>query len=146
MSGAELTSVAYKKGNLLRYTLWGVAVIAITVLIVNILRIMNTDSTATPVPDGYRFAVNYNYAECSKVKTTYYVYDNKVIVEDESFENNIKNRSLMVYEGITTSNLEYNEDETTTVCELGACREQPKVLTTIKKLISRKVGREYLGY
>lgn len=146
MSGAaELTSVAYKKGNLLRYTLWVLGAACVAILIINVLSIMNSDGAAA-VPEGYKFSVTDRYSENSKVKTIYYVYDNKIIVEDESFDDDGINRTLMEYDGISTSSLEYNGDDTTDLCELGACREKPKVLAVIKKLISRKPGRELLGY
>ncbi len=146
MSGtAKLTSVAYKKGNWMRYTLWGFAAVCIAVLIMNLLGIMNSEGAAA-VPEGYSFSVTDRYNDSDKVKTIYYVYDGKIIVEDESFDTNGVNRILMVYDGFSTSNLKYDENDTVELCELGACKEQPKVLAVIKKLISRKVGREYIGY
>ena len=145
MTGPELSSVAYKKGNLLRYTLWIIGAICIAVLIINILGIMNSEGAAA-VPEGYRFSVTDRYTENSKVKTIYYVYENKIIVEDESFDDEGVNRTLLEYDGISTSSLEYNGDDTTDLCELGACLEKPKVLAVIKKLISRKTGRELIGY
>lgn len=105
---------------------------------------MNGDISAA-VPDGYRFSVTDNYNEGSRVRTTYYVYKDHIIVEDESFEDNAVNRALMIYDDIMTSSLSYDADDTTKVCELGACYERPKVLAVIKNLISRKVGREYMG-
>ncbi len=145
MSGTELTAVAYKKGNWMRYTLWGFAAICIAVLIINLLGIMHSDGVAA-VPEGYKFSITDRYNNSDKVKTTYYVYDGKIIAEDESFDDNGVNRVLMVYDGVSTSNLEYDGDDTAELCELGACKEQPKVLAVIKKLISRKIGREYVRY
>ena len=37
------------------------------------------------------------------------------------------------------------DSETIELCELGSCQEKPKILATIKSLISRKIGREYIG-
>lgn len=145
MSGTELSSVAYKKGNWMRYTLWGFAAICISVLVINLLGIMHSDGAAA-VPEGYNFSVTDRYNDSDKVKTVYYVYDGKIIVEDESFDDEGVNRIVMVYDNISTSSLKYNEEDTTEICELGACREQPKVLAVIKRLISRNIGREYLGY
>lgn len=144
MSLDQLSNVAYKKGNWMRYTLWGLAALCIAILISTFINIMNGDISAA-VPDGYRFSVTDNYNEGSRVRTTYYVYKDHIIVEDESFEDNAVNRALMIYDDIMTSSLSYDADDTTKVCELGACYERPKVLAVIKNLISRKVGREYMG-
>ena len=145
MSGPKLTSVAYKKGNWMRYTLWGFAAVCIGTLIVNILGIMNSEG-AVAVPEGYNFSVTDRYNGSGKVKTIYYVYDGKIIVEDESFDDDGVNRTLVVYDGLSTSGLKYDENDTAELCEFGTCKEQPKVLSVIKKLISRKIGREYIGY
>lgn len=143
MSEAKLTSVAYKKGNLLRYTLWALAAICIGMLIYTFVTTLSGDVSAS-VPEGYRFSVTDTYVEGSKSRTTYYVYDDKILVEDQSTDDGIVNRSLMVYDGINTSTLQYDGD-TLELCELGACKEKPKILTTIKSLLSRKIGREYIG-
>ncbi|MBQ3321058.1 hypothetical protein IJG71_02935 [Candidatus Saccharibacteria bacterium] len=144
MSGRDLTAVAYKKGNWLRYTLWGVATICIAVLIFTFISAMNNEVSAS-VPEGYRFSVTDNYASGSKIRTTYYVYDDKILVEDESFTDNATNRVVLIYDGIKTDTIEYNVSDTATLCELGSCSEKPKALITIKNLISRKIGREYIG-
>lgn len=143
MSADELTSVAYKKGNWMRYTLWALAAICIGMLIYTFISTINGEVSAA-VPDGYRFAITDNYVEGSSIRTTYYVYDDKILVEDESTNNNIVNRSILIYDNINTTSLKY-DDETIELCELGACREKPKILATIKSLLSRKVGREYIG-
>ena len=144
MSLDQLSNVAYKKGNWMRYTLWGLAAVCIAILISTFINVMNSEISAA-VPEGYRFSVTDNYNEGSKVRTTYYVYKDHIIVEDESFDDNAVNRALMIYDGISTTSLSYNADDVTEVCELGACYERPKVLAVIKNLISRKVGLEYIG-
>lgn len=141
--GAQLTSVAYKKGNWMRYTLWGLAAICIGFLIWTFMGTLNGDISAV-VPEGYKFSVTDNYNEGSKVRTTYYVYDDKVIVEDEGFESDTVNRLVLLYEDLNTTSLEYDADDTIQLCELGACHEKPKVLVVIKKLLSNKIGREYM--
>ena len=138
-----LSNVAYKKGNWMRYTLWGLAAICIGILIYTFMNMMNGEVSAS-VPEGYKFSITDNYVEGSKVRTSYYVYDDRILVEDESFDDNKVNRVVMVYDNINTSTLQYDTD-TIELCELGACREKAKVLATIKNLISRKVGREYIG-
>lgn len=145
MSGAaELTSVAYKKGNWMRYTLWGLGAICIAILFFTFFNVMNGKISAA-VPEGYKFAVTDNYAEGSNVRTTYYVYNNKILVEDESFEPGTVNRTVMIYDGINTTSLTLDAEETAELCELGACRQEPKVLSVVKQLISRQPGREYIG-
>ena len=140
---ANLTNVAYKKGNWMRYSLWILAAICIGVLIYTFINTVNGEVSAN-VPEGYRFVVTDNYIEGSGLRTRYYVYDDKILVEDESANDNIVSRTVMIYDGINTAPLNYDE-ETVELCELGACKEKPKILATIKTLISRKIGREYIG-
>lgn len=104
---------------------------------------MNSEVSAS-VPEGYRYSIADNYDSSGKLRTTYYVYDDKIIVEDESFVDGAVNRSVMIYEGVNTASLQYN-DETMELCELGSCKEKPKILATIKQLLSRRIGREYIG-
>ena len=144
MSLDQLSNVAYKKGNWMRYTLWGLAALCISMLVFTFINLMGGEISAA-VPDGYRFSVTDNYNEGSKIRTTYYVYKDHIIVEDESFDNGAVNRSMMIYDNVSTASLSYDSDDVTEVCELGACHQRPKVLAVIKKLISRKVGREYIG-
>ncbi len=144
MSGKELSSVAYKKGNWMRYILWGAATICIALLISTFFGILNGEISAV-VPDGYRFSVTDNYGEGSNVRTTYYIYDNCIMVEDESFDTDSVNRTVIIYDGISTATLALDVEDTTEICELGSCHNSPKVLLTIKKLISHHPGREYIG-
>ncbi len=144
MGSKELSAVAYKKGNWMRYTLWALAAICIFALVSTFMNMMNGEISAA-VPENYNFSVTDNYSEGSRVRTTYYVYDNKVLVVDESFEKESINRSVMIYDGLNTAQLEYDEDDTIEICELGSCYTRPKVLAVIKNLISHKIGREYLG-
>lgn len=141
---ANISNVAYKKGNWMRYTLWGLAAVCICMLIYTFITTMNSDVSAA-VPEGYRFAVTDNYVEGSSIRTRYYVYDDKILVEDESTNDNTVNRTIMIYDNVNTTSLQY-DDETIELCELGACREKPRILATIKSLISRKIGREYIGF
>ncbi len=141
---ANISNVAYKKGNWMRYSLWALAAICIVTLIYAFISTINGEVSAA-VPEGYRFSVTDNYVEGSNIRTRYYVYDDKIIVEDESTVDGKVNRSLLIYDNVSTTGLQY-DDDTIELCELGACREKPKILATIKRLISRKIGREYIGF
>ncbi len=142
---ANISSVAYKKGNWMRYTLWGLATLCVLVLAVTFVNTMNGEISAS-VPDGYKFMLTDNYGEGSNVRTTYYVYDGKILMEDESFMDDKVNRVVMIYDGINTNDLTLDNEDRVDVCELGSCKSHPKVLMTIKNLISRKTGREYIGF
>ena len=140
---AKLSNVAYQKGNWMRYSLWALAAICIGVLIYSFITMMSGDVSAS-VPEGYRFTVTDNYIEGSNIRTRYYVYDDKILAEDEGITDEGVNRSVLIYDDINTTSLKY-DDETMELCELGACSEKPRILATIKSLISRKIGREYIG-
>ena len=142
---ANISSVAYKKGNWMRYTLWILAAVCIGVLLHTFITTMNGEVSAS-IPDNYRFALTDNYAEGSHLRTSYYVYDDKILVVDESFDDDGVNRVVMAYDNINTTSLYLDIDDTTEICELGSCGAYPKVLATIKNLISRKIGREYIGF
>lgn len=129
----------------MRYTLWALGLICIIILFLIFFNIMTSENISATVPQGYRFSVSDNYNSSGKIRTTYYVYDNKIIVEDEGFTDNRVNRSVLIYDGINTASLEYVGSDTMELCELGSCSEKPKILATIKSLISRKIGREYIG-
>ena len=145
MSGAaELTSVAYKKGNWMRYCLWGLAAVCIAILFLTFFDMMNSNISAN-VPSGYKFSVTDNYTEGSNMRTTYYVYSNKILVEDENFTANSVDRVVKVYDGINTIPLSLDADDTIEICELGSCHQVPKVLSVVKQLISHQTGREYIG-
>ncbi|WP_206660900.1 hypothetical protein [Candidatus Nanosyncoccus alces] len=128
----------------MRYTLWGTAAVCIAILLSTFLSMMNSEISAV-IPVGYKFSVTDNYIEGSNVRTTYYVYDDSIFVEDESFEKNTVNRTVLVYDGISTASLNLNPEDTTDICELGSCHQVPKILPVIKQLIARRPGREYIG-
>lgn len=137
--------MAYKKGNLMRYTIWGLGVVCIGILIFTFVQMMEGNVSAS-IPEGYKFAVTNNYGEGSNIRTTYYVYDDRILVESESFEENKDHRALMIYDGVDTSNLTLDTEDMAEICELGGCRSYPKALSAIKKLLAGKVGREYIGF
>ena len=82
---ANISNVAYKKGNWMRYTLWALGIVCIGVLIYTFVFTMSGEVSAS-VPEGYKFSVTDNYANGSKTRTTYYVYDDRILAEDEGFE------------------------------------------------------------
>ena len=141
----NISNVAYKKGNWMRYSFWALAAACVIFLFSMFFNTILSGDYSAPVPDGYKFAVTDHYTEGSKIRTTYYVYKDHIIVEDESIYNDIVNRTLLIYDNISTATLNLDENDTTEICELGACYQRPKVLAVIKKLISRRVGREYIG-
>ncbi len=142
---ASMSNIAYKKGNLMRYVLWGAGALCICLLIAMFFDTMTSDISAA-VPEGYKFSVTNHYAEGSKIRTTYYVYEDHIIVEDESHVDGAANRAVLIYDGVNTDSLVYDPDDKVEVCELGTCQEKPKVLAVIKKILSRKAGREYIGF
>ena len=105
---------------------------------------MNGEISAA-VPSGYKFSVTNNYGDNNKIRTTYYVYENSIFAEDESFDKNSVSRIVLVYDDINTDPLVLDYNDTIEICELGSCHQSPKVLLVIKKLISHKTGREYIG-
>ena len=141
---AQINNVAYKKGNWMRYLLWGLAAICIGLLIYTFTTTMNSTFSAS-IPSGYRFAVSDQYAEGSSLRTTYYIYDDKVLVENENYTEDSANRSVFIYDNVDTSSLSYDANETAEICELGTCRTYTKVLSSVKKLLSGKASREYIG-
>lgn len=142
---ANISSVAYKKGNLMRYVLWALGATCIGIMIYTFFTTMNASISAS-APPGYNFSVVDNYNGNGKLRTTYYVYDDKIFVENESFNDDSVDRSTRIYEGINTTNLDYNPKELAKTCELGACYKLPKVINDIKALLSDQVGREYIGF
>ena len=146
MTANEMSSIAYKKGNWMRYTLWGLAAICILVLVYTFLTMMSSEVSAS-VPDGYKFAISDEYGEGdNKVRITYYVYDDQIFTETEGYSKDGANRAVLIYDGVNTSNLKNDTEKTTKVCYETACVDKPKVLITIKNLISQKVPREYIGF
>ena len=140
-----ITEVTYKKGNKIRYTLWGLGATLIIFLGVTFLNLVNADVSAS-VPRDYKFAVIDNYTNGSGLRTTYYVYEDKILVEDENkYGEDGVDRVVMIYDNISTTDLRLDSEDRMDICELGTCQSQPKILFTIKKLLSHKIGREYIG-
>lgn len=139
-----IDSVTYKKGNKMRYALWGIALIGVIFLATTFGKVLHEQVSAT-VPEGYRFSVSDNKWASGGLKTVYYVYDDKILVEDINLyvddEKNV-DRVVTIYDDINTVDLRYDEDGE---CDDGEPLSEPKILTTIKSLVSRKIGRQYIG-
>ena len=95
------------------------------------------------VPSGYKYVIEDHYSKSGNGWATYYIYDTYVLVKKDSEEN--KDELPMIYDGIDASKLNYDESDTTKICDTDSCYNYPKILTTIKKLIANKFGREYTG-
>ena len=143
ISANSISSVAYKKSSWMRYTLWGIAATCIAVLLYFFFDMMNYHNSPR-VPDGYKFSVTNNYTDDSKIHTTYYVYNDSIFVENESIDDDMVNRMVLIYDNINTESLSLDTNDTIEDCELGFCHQIPKVISSIKKLISGKIGREYV--
>lgn len=130
-----------KKQTFLRYGFWIVAIILAAVAIFVVVNVIGGKASES-VPSGYKFVVEDHYAKSGNGWATYYVYDSYVLVKKDG--ENDKGEPPMIYD-IDTSKLSYNENDTTKICDTDSCYQYPKVLTTIKKLISNKFGREYTG-
>lgn len=98
------------------------------------------------IPEGYRFAITENYDENSNIRTSYYVYDDRVLIEKESYDNNGLNRAMIMYEGIDTKKISFDPDSDAEDCEeTNTCKARTKTISAIRKLISHANGREFVG-
>lgn len=141
MSG-ELSSVAYKKESWKRYVLWEiVATLLIMTAIVWVRSIKQ--ELDSDMPEGYRFMVADERSEEKGVKTVYYVYDNKIIVERAGLGEGDEKKPTLIYDGIDTSTLEYDEDDLEKSCTFKKCYKIPKVVNMIEQVLANKIGREY---
>lgn len=142
MSNPEITSVAYKKGNWVRYGLWAIVaalLVASGVITAQILK----EQFSSDVPKDYKFLVADEQTEAKGIHTTYYVYDNSIIVKQEKLDSEPPEKTLVIYNDIDTSSLVLNTEETTNVCDSDACYHIPKVVASIKKIIANRASREY---
>ena len=143
----EMSSVSYEKGNWLRYTLWGVALLAIAVLIITFLQVIS-DGGSQAIPPGYKFAVTDsrdNDEGTGSEVTTYYVYDDRILVDNETIKDRKTSETIMIYDGLNTRELVAAAEEANKDCDQDSCRKNPKVVAKVKKFISGRVGREYTG-
>lgn len=146
MSGS-LSSVAYKKGNLMRYALWVLATVCVGLLIYTFVSAMSGEFS-TPVPDGYKFIITDNYGKNRQNHTKYYIYDDKILVETENYNDGESSydHSAVIYDNVNTSGLSYQSEDDAEDCEMqDSCTAKAKALTDIRRLISGKPGREYIG-
>ena len=141
MSG-ELSSVAYKKESWKRYILWEIVATLLIVSAIIWIRSIKQEFSSE-MPEGYRFAVMDERSEEKGLMTTYYVYDNKIIMKQVGLSEGVEEKPAMIYDGIDTSSLEYNERELEKTCTHKKCYKIPKVVNAIERVLVNKVGREY---
>lgn len=142
MSGQELTSVAYKKGNFVRYGLWAIVVVLLIVSAVISTQILKNEFSTT-VPSGYKFIVSDAKAEANGNRTTYYVYADSILVDNLDLTSESRKRTSYIYDNVDTSSLELDTEDTYDECDSDACYKIPKVVQSIKKMLHGKIGREY---
>lgn len=104
-------------------------------------RVQDTDVMA--IPRDYYFVV----AEGTESnQSIYYVYDGKIMLETKKQDDNGQYAStILVYDGVNTSEIAYAGDDATTVCLVSECKSKKKTLATVKKALSGHAGREYIG-
>jgi len=129
----------YKKERWIQYGFWFIAGILVTGVIFFLVKFLN-EKTTIAVPANYNYAIEDHYSKNENLWATYYVYDSYVLVTKDNGEDG----PIMAYD-FDTSILVYDEKETIKTCDKDYCYAYPKVLTTLKKLISTKFGREYTG-
>ena len=130
----------YKKEKWVRYAFWFLAGVLVAIVIAILVSFLNNKTTVR-VPNGYAYAIEEHFAKNNNLWSTYYVYDNYILITKDNGEDN----PIMAYDGIGASNLSYKEGDTVRTCDEDSCFDYPKVLITIKKLIANKIGREYTG-
>lgn len=144
----EMSSVSYRKGGWMRYTLWGVAFVVLIILIITFMSAIS-DSSSRAIPAGYKFAVIDNHESDNNgndtTTTTYYVYTDRIMVEDDTIRGRKSEKIIMIYDGINTEELVAVANEANKDCTNESCRKNPKVVAKVKKAISGRVGREYTG-
>ena len=145
MGSRELSSVTYKKGNWVRYSLWGIATLCIGILIFMFVLTLNNEISAT-APNGYKFSISDNYDKDNNTYTTYYIYDDHILVEKRQPKDDNSKPIGIIYDNINTSSLIKEYDDSLNNCGTDDCYPSSKILTAIKKLISNKPGREYIGF
>lgn len=142
MSGQELSSVAYKKGNFVRYGLWAIVIALLIISAVISVQILKNEFSST-VPSGYKFLVADAQAEANGTRTTYYVYADSILVDTLDLTSESSIRNSYIYDNIDTSSLELDLEDTYDECDKNDCYKIPKVVSSIKKMIQGKAGREY---
>ena len=132
-----------KKEIWLRYGFWIIAILLAGAAIFALTKISGGGDSGLNVPSDYKFVIEDHYPKSDNTWATYYVYSNYILVKKDG--ESTKTEPMMIYDGIDSSKLKYDLDDTTKICDTDSCYRYPKVLTTIKKLISNKFGREYTG-
>lgn len=130
------------KESWLRYGFWVIAVALAAFAIWFFINMFNHKLAA--VPDGYKFSIEDHYAANTATWVTYYIYDTYVLVRNDDPDSNGSSPAI-IYDGVDTSKLTLDENDTTKACDSDSCYEYPKVLSSVKQSIVGKAWREYTG-
>ena len=129
-----------RKEKWVQYAFWFLAGVLVTFVIFFLIKMLCEKTTIT-IPPNYNYAIEDHYTKNENLWSTYYVYDDYVLVTKDTNEES----PIMAYDGIGASGLVYDENDIVESCDEDSCYEYPQVLNTIKKFISNKFGREYTG-
>ena len=138
-------NIANKKDKLIRIgiCLTAVAFIAFAVWLFSGFY---NEKIASPVPTNYKFMITDHYTKNGKDWVTYYVYDSQILVQKDDENGEHTSDPIMAYDNVNTSELEFDESDTTKVCDTDYCYSYPNTLVALKKLIANKYWREYTGH
>ncbi|MBQ3464681.1 hypothetical protein IJH15_00445 [Candidatus Saccharibacteria bacterium] len=131
-----------KREKWIRHGFWFIAGAFAALAIFKLYTFMNKKLDLT-IPSGYDYVIEDHFAKSDTNWATYYVYGDYVLVTKDGEEE--KDEPAMIYDGIGSSKLEYNEENTVKMCDSDSCFAYPEILVSIKKFIADKFGREYTG-
>ena len=129
----------YKKERWIQYGFWFLAGILVTGAMIFLFKMLN-EKTTIAVPANYNYTIEDHYSKDVSLWSTYYVYDNYILVTRDDCED----RPIMAYD-VDTTTLLYDENDTVKACDKDSCYTYPRVLNAIKRAVSIKFGREYTG-
>lgn len=130
----------YKKERWIQYGFWFIAGVLVAAVIFFLIKYLN-EKTTIAVPQGYNYSIEDHYTKNEALWSTYYVYSNYILVTKDGEEDS----PIIAYDGIDTSIFGYDENDTTKACDADSCYTYPRALDAIKKYLSTKYGREYIG-
>lgn len=125
-----------------RYILWFIAGVLAAFGLFKVYCFI-TQKIDNTVPTGYDYMIEDHFAKSDVNWATYYIYSDYVAVKKDGEEE--KDAPALIYDGIGSSTLTEDKEETVKKCDADSCFAYPKVLITIKNYIANKFGREYTG-